>query len=196
MSNLQLKNKLEDYISISTLNDFIFCPYSIYLHNVYMDVDDDVYYATPQNKGKIAHEGIDKKTYSHRKNDILSLPIYSDELGVMGKIDLYKQDEKLLIERKYQLKQIYRGQLYQLWAQYFCLIEMGDKVEKIAFYEISTNKMYNIDIPTLENKIELKNFICQFKSYNPSVQINVNINKCMHCIYCNLCDKIDVENVY
>ena len=30
----------EDYISISTLNDFIFCPYSIYLHNVYMDADE------------------------------------------------------------------------------------------------------------------------------------------------------------
>ncbi len=30
----------EDYISISTLNDFIFCPYSIYLHNVYMESDE------------------------------------------------------------------------------------------------------------------------------------------------------------
>lgn len=29
---------MENYISISTLNDFIFCPYSIYLHNVYMNV--------------------------------------------------------------------------------------------------------------------------------------------------------------
>lgn len=29
-----------DYISISTLNDFIFCPYSIYLHNVYMETDE------------------------------------------------------------------------------------------------------------------------------------------------------------
>ena len=31
---------MEDYISISTLNDFIFCPYSIYLHNVYMETDE------------------------------------------------------------------------------------------------------------------------------------------------------------
>lgn len=29
---------IDNYISISTLNDFIFCPYSIYLHNVYMNV--------------------------------------------------------------------------------------------------------------------------------------------------------------
>ena len=32
----------EGYISISTLNDFIFCPYSIYLHHVYMDTDTDI----------------------------------------------------------------------------------------------------------------------------------------------------------
>ena len=31
---------MDDYIAISTLNDFIFCPYSIYLHNVYMDADE------------------------------------------------------------------------------------------------------------------------------------------------------------
>ena len=47
---------MEDYISISTLNDFIFCPYSIYLHNVYMDTDEELYHATPQTKGRIAHE--------------------------------------------------------------------------------------------------------------------------------------------
>jgi CRISPR-associated protein Cas4 len=44
----------EDYISISTLNDFIFCPYSIYLHNVYMEADEGLYHATPQTQGRIA----------------------------------------------------------------------------------------------------------------------------------------------
>lgn len=44
-----------DYINISTLNDFIFCPYSIYLHNVYMETDETMYHATPQTRGKIAH---------------------------------------------------------------------------------------------------------------------------------------------
>lgn len=32
---------MPDLIPISTLNDFIFCPYSIYLHNVYMETDED-----------------------------------------------------------------------------------------------------------------------------------------------------------
>lgn len=51
----------EDYISISTLNDFIFCPYSIYLHNVYENTDESLFHATPQTQGRIAHETVDEK---------------------------------------------------------------------------------------------------------------------------------------
>lgn len=53
-----------DYIPLSTLNDFIFCPYSIYLHSVYMEADEDIYKALPQTKGTIAQQGIDMKKIS------------------------------------------------------------------------------------------------------------------------------------
>lgn len=187
---------MEDYISISTLNDFIFCPYSIYLHNVYMGGEDELVHATPQTQGKAAHTTIDEKTYSSRKNEITSLSVYSNELGVIGKIDLYKGNEKLLIERKYQLNTIYQGQIYQLWAQYFCMIEMGYEIQNLSFYAISTNKMFPINIPSDNDKKELQSFISRFRDYDPSKDIKVNINKCTHCIYCNLCDKIETENVY
>ena len=127
---------VDDYISISTLNDFIFCPYSIYLHNVYMDTDEGLYHAKPQLRGKIAHESVDKKTASNRKEELLSLPVYSKRYKLMGKVDVYRLHEKKVIERKYRLKQIFQGQIYQLWAQYFCLTEMGYVVELLAFYEI------------------------------------------------------------
>lgn len=187
---------MEDYILISTLNDFIFCPYSIYLHNIYMGGDEDLVHATPQKQGRAAHETLDEKKYSARKDDITAMGVFSNELGLMGKIDLYKQSEKTLIERKYQLKSIYQGQIYQLWAQYFCLIEMGYVVEKIAFYETSVNKTHPLETPTEANKNELKGFIARFRNYNPANQIHVNPNKCAHCIYCNLCDKTMTENVY
>ncbi|MEG1539913.1 MAG: type V CRISPR-associated protein Cas4 [Muribaculaceae bacterium] len=188
---------MEEYITISTLNDFIFCPYSIYLHNVYMEADEDLYHAVPQTQGKNAHAAIDNKRYSTCKDDILSLPIYSEELGIMGKIDIYKTDKELLIERKYELRTIYQGQIYQLWAQYFCMIEMGYKISKIAFYEISTNTMKPINIPSETEKQELIDFIICFRSFNPMTsKFNVNTNKCTHCIYCNLCDKTIFENVY
>ncbi len=161
-----------------------------------MGGDEDLVHATPQTKGKAAHEAIDEKKYSSRKDEITSLSVYSNELGVIGKIDLYKGKEKILIERKYQLNNIYQGQIYQLWAQYFCMKEMGYDIEKLAFYAISTNKIFPINIPTIENKKELQNFIIRFKQYDPKQNIQINKNKCIHCIYCNLCDKTDTENVY
>jgi len=188
---------MDDYISIALLNDFIFCPYSIYLHNVYMEEDETLYKATPQIRGTIAHEGIDKKTGSTKKSDIMSLSVYSDSLRLKGKIDLYRKDKKQLIERKYQLKNIFRGQIYQLWAQYFCMVEMGVEVDYIGFYEISTNKNIKIELPSTLDRKELLNFIEKFRAYSPlEDNITVNTNKCQHCIYCNLCDKAIVDNVY
>ena len=187
---------MDDYISISTLNDFIFCPYSIYLHNVYMDTDEGLYHAKPQTNGRIAHETIDNKTASNRKDDLLSLPVYSTQYKLMGKVDVYRKKEKLLIERKYQLKQIFQGQIYQLWAQYFCLLEMGYEVERMAFYEISTNKMISVSLPDERGVAQFAAFIDSFHRFNPADTIHVNHNKCRHCIYCNLCDKTEEENVY
>lgn len=188
---------MTDYIPLSTLNDFIFCPYSIYLHSVYMEAAEDLYKATPQTRGTIAHEGVDQKKSSTRKTDIMSLPVYSDEFGISGKIDIYKQDRKLLIERKNNLKRIFRGQIYQLWGQYFCMKEMGFEVEHLAFYEISTNKMIDVDLPEEEGREEFLGFIRKFKEYDPlTTTFCINPNKCVHCIYCNLCDKTDSDNVY
>ena len=186
-----------DYIPLSTLNDYIFCPYSIYLHSVYMESDEDLFKAKPQIEGTIVHQATDRKTSSTRKEDIMSLPVFSDEFGISGKIDVFKQDKHLLIERKNNLKQIFRGQIYQLWGQYFCMTEMGYDVRKLAFYEISTNKMIAVELPGESGRKELMEFIERFKNYNPlHSYIKTNPNKCAHCIYCNLCDKTDSDNVY
>lgn len=178
------------------LNDYIFCPYSIYLHNVYMNTDESLYHATPQINGRIAHQSVDQKQATTAKDCIMALSVYSETFGVIGKIDLYRKSTKTLVERKYQLKQIYRGQIYQLWMQYYCMLEMGYEIEKIAFYETSRNKTYNIPLPQEQERQELLTFIDSFRNYNPQNSITVNPNKCRHCIYCNLCDKTTLENVY
>lgn len=187
---------MENWVAISLLSDFSFCPYSVYLHNVYKDTDKGIYQALPQVRGTMAHESVDNKTSSTLKTELQALPIISDQLGVMGKIDIYRTDEKLLIERKYRLKQVYRGRLYQLWAQYYCMLEMGYEVEKLAFYEISTNTTMPISLPSEDDKQELMDIIEEFKNYDPMAPLTTNVNKCRHCIYCNLCDKTDTENVY
>ncbi len=187
---------MENYIPISNLNDFVFCPYSIYLHNVYMDADEGLYHATPQTRGRISHEATDGKKASNRADDLQSLPVVSEKYGLMGKIDIYRGREKKLIERKYQLKNIYQGQLYQLWAQYLCMQEMGYSVLAIAFYEISTNKTIPIPLPDASQIAEFEAMLHRFRSYDPLEPIVTNPNKCRHCIYCNICDKTDEENVY
>lgn len=186
---------MEDLISISTLNDFIFCPYSIYLHNVYMETDEIVYHALPQVAGRNAHENIDHKKLQNQYI-IETLPVISHELGVYGKIDILKTNEHQLIERKLNLKQIFQGQIYQLWAQYYCLIEMGFIVSSMAFYEISTKKLTPINIPSSGDKKQLMSFIIKYRNFNPRHFMMQNANKCRHCIYANICDKTSIENVY
>ena len=186
----------EDYISISSLNDFIFCPYSIYLHNVYENTDESLFHAIPQTQGRIAHEIVDDKKSSTRKDVLQALPVYSAKYGLLGKIDVYKTKEKYLIERKYQLKIIFQGQIYQLWAQMFCLQEMGYEVERVAFYEISTKRTIPIDLPSSEDILRFEQFLESFRNYDPTLPFIPNLNKCRHCIYCNLCDKTTEDNVY
>ncbi len=187
---------MEEYISLSQLNDYIFCPYSIYLHNVYMGTDESLYHATPQTMGKVSHSVIEAKKASNLASDLISMSVASEEYHLYGKIDIYKGREKRLIERKYMLKQIYQGQIYQLWGQYLCMTEMGYNVESLAFYEISTNKMISVEIPDDSDLSAFKEFLRKFKSFNPEEPISVNMNKCAHCIYCSLCDKTTSENVY
>lgn len=162
-----------------------------------MESDEDTYKAVPQLSGSNAHRSTDSRSASTRKEDIMSLPVYSDELGIAGTIDIFKGKESLLIERKNNLKQIFRGQIYQLWAQYFCMLEMGYTIKNIAFYEISTNKMFYQALPMEKDKQELELFIKSFRAFKPDhTHFVVNLNKCRHCIYCNLCDKTIEDNVY
>jgi CRISPR-associated protein Cas4 len=158
---------------------------------VYEGGAEELYHATPQTRGKAAHTTIDEKKYSTLKSEIVGLSVYSDELGIAGKIDIYKAKEKLLIERKYQLKTIYQGQIYQLWAEYFCMKEMGYDIEKLAFYAISNNQMFPVELPSDDDKQEMMRFIEIFKMYNPEEDIITNENKCNNCIYNSLCDKTE-----
>lgn len=56
----------EEIITLSQLNDFIFCPISIYFHNMYGEADSRTFQQTNQVKGKLAHESIDDGGYSTR----------------------------------------------------------------------------------------------------------------------------------
>lgn len=120
---------MDDIISISNLNDFIFCPASIYFHKLYGSQDNLTYQSSYQINGSKAHESVDNSSYSTKKSIITALDVYSDKYKLSGKIDIYDMEKQLLIERKKHISKIYDGYVFQLYAQYYALTEMGYAVQ-------------------------------------------------------------------
>lgn len=180
---------MEPYLIITELNDFVFCPKSIYFHKLYGKYEDRTYKQKPQIVGTINHETIEKGTYSTSKRYIQGLEIFSEKYRLCGKIDLYDRDTKTLIERKTRIKTIYDGYKYQLWAQYFCLQEMGYEVKKLVFRSLEDNKNHALSIPSQKDIVEFETVLQAIRSFDPSdPNFSQNPEKCKNCIYSNLCD--------
>ncbi len=172
------------------MNDFIFCPMSLYFHSFYENYDQKMYHRKPQTIGKINHENIDGGKYSTAKKYLQGLPIYSSKYNLMGKIDIYDADKKYLIERKYKVKKIYDGYVLQIYAQFFCLEEMGYAVEKMFIHSLSDNKRYEIKKPSGKDEFEFGKIIQKMTHFDLlNFNRNANPNKCANCVYCELCNR-------
>lgn len=190
---------METFLPITYLNDFVFCPYSIYLHQVFDNNAEDLYSASPQQRGRIAHSDIDEfdvPTKPDEEKTLKGIYVISMKLGIYGKIDTYYTEEKKLVESKYQIQTLYRGYYYQLWSQYFALTEMGHPVHSLYFYSIRDRRCFDVPIPTEKDFQELKAHIRQIAWFNFEGFTQANFQKCMHCIYTSLCDKTQQEHVY
>lgn len=180
---------METFVQISKINDFIFCPKSIYLHSVYESFEEGCYHETPQKIGKIAHESIDNSYYSSRSNVLQGIAVFSEKLGLCGKIDIFDITKGELVERKFKIKQIFDGYKYQLYAQMFALLEMGYSVKSIFLHSLSDNKRYKIEFP---DKRELASFLVliqEIREFNLS-NFRADLQdegKCLGCIYKPLC---------
>ncbi len=100
---------METFMPITYLNDFVFCPYSIYLHQVFDNNSEDLYSANPQQIGKSAHVDIDSFEKNEKPETLKGIYVISNKLGVYGKIDTYSVNNKKLIESKYEIKTLYQG---------------------------------------------------------------------------------------
>lgn len=183
---------MENYITLSHLNDFIFCPRSIYFHQLYATFSDQTYRQKPQLAGEEAHKTIDTNTYSSRKSIMMGTEVYSEKYNIVGKIDVFDTNSGVLTERKREIKNIYDGYVFQVFAQYFALIEMGYNVNKIVIHDLIHNKNYLIPLPTENNEMFLKfeKLISEIQNFDLIDSIfSPNIEKCKNCIYNQLCDK-------
>jgi len=163
---------MEDYIQISKINDFLYSPASLYLHSTYEDFSGKIYKQTAQIKGELNHKNIDDKKYSSKKSIMSGEFVYSEKYKVMGKIDIYDKDNGYLIERKTKIKKMYQGYIYQLYAQFFCLKEMGEGVKKMFLHSLEDNKRYYIDIPNNNEEREFLRLIEKIRKFNPKDLLN------------------------
>lgn len=179
---------MEDYIQISKLNDFIFCPKSIYFHGVFESFSEKTYHDTPQIVGKIKHEIIENGEYSSLKRYLQGMEVYSEKYGLCGKIDIFDIKKGFLIERKYKIKKIYDGYRYQLYAQAFCLQELGYNVRGLYIHSLADNKRYKIDLPDTKEIATFEKLIVEMRHFDMAdPNFTPNENKCAMCIYKPLC---------
>jgi len=184
---------MESYIQITQLNDFMFCPRSIYYHGVYaQSYSVESYQQTPQKIGKSAHEAIDNGTYSTSKNILCGLTVWSEKYSLLGCIDTFDKNSGVLTERKYSVTNIWPGFRYQLYAQMFALEEMGYSVKALRLYSKKDNKMYNVDLPSNSEIEEFEKIIRELKNFSFENEFMQNPEKCKQCIYSTLCDKCTV----
>lgn len=182
---------MDDCIIISNLNDFIFCPASIYFHNLYGSQDTMTYQNSSQINGTSAHEAVDSGRYSAAKHIITALEVYSEKYNLVGKIDIYDANTKTLIERKRQIKTIYDGYIFQIYAQYFAMCEMGYEVRKLQFYSMVDNKTYPVKLPDESDEMmrKFEKTVEDIRSFSMDNFVQDNIEKCRKCIYEPSCDR-------
>ncbi len=179
---------MEPYLMITQINDFLFCPYSIYYHDILRNsAGEDIYHETVQKKGLAAHRSIDEGTYSSRAGVITGMAVYCAEFGLMGRIDIFDTAAGLLTERKYSVTAVYTGIRYQLYAQYFALTEMGYTVTALRLHSVKDNKNYPVALPGEKDKAAFCALINEIRAFTPETSFAAKPARCGRCIYHALC---------
>lgn len=180
---------METYLQITQINDFIFCPRSIFFHNLFRDnFNSDTYRDVPQKTGLAAHAAIDSQRYSDRKNILQGVFVYSEKYDLLGRIDIFNTDTGELTERKYSITRVYDGFRYQLYAQLFAMTEMGYTVKSMKLHSSKDNKNYVIAMPTENDILEFESVLLQIRNHSLDTPFLPNPAKCAHCNYRELCD--------
>lgn len=188
---------METYLMITQINDFIFCPRSLYFHDIYRNTTaDDVCYQTPQLVGRAAHETLDQGTYSTRKDILTGTMVYSQQYRLLGRIDMLDLRSGLLVERKYSITAVYDGFRYQLYAQYFALKEMGYGLRAMRLHSLKDNRNYEVPLPLPEDIRAFETILDDINTYRLDIPFSPNLKKCMRCIYASLCDMCPIQEEF
>ena len=98
---------------------------------------------------------------------------------------------RTLVERKKKIKTVYDGYIFQLYGQYFSMIEMGYKVDRLELYSMDDNKKYKVLLPEDDSEMLLKfeKVIEDINAFDIEKFSQRNRDKCLNCIYEPACDR-------
>jgi len=180
---------METYLSITQINDFMFCPRSLLFHDfLRSNFSPDKFRETPQIQGLASHAAIDSAVYSTRSDVLQGSMVYSSKYKLLGRIDLFFVKSGLLRERKYSITAVYDGFRYQLYAQYFALREIGYAVRRMELYSSKDNRKYPVDLPDKTEIYEFERILESIRAYDPGHDTSPpNLVKCRHCNYREIC---------
>lgn len=187
---------MEFPINASYINDFLFCPYSIMIHGMYEDMPKSVYQSDSQILGTYSHNE-NKTDFKFKQNNfdiddtITEECYYSSTYNVLAIIDCYNINSKILIEKKRKIKDIYKGYIFQLYAQYYSLKDNGIEVDKLCIYSILDDEYYYIPLPEKNKQLkrEFEVVLYEIRHFQLEKFYQSNYEKCKNCIYSNLCDR-------
>ncbi len=181
---------MEHPILITWLNDYAFCPVSIYFHNLYGEKDSISYQDTQQINGTDAHKAVDGGNYSTRTSILCGISVFCEKYNLIGKIDIFNTVSGELCERKKHVTTVYDGYVFQLYGQYFSLKEIGFSVKSLTIRSLDDNKSYSVCLP--ENDFEMfgkfEKTIDEINNFDILSFKQSNRKKCERCIYEPLCD--------
>lgn len=180
---------MEPLWTMTQLNDFIFCPRSLYYSGIYKNTGSaELYHQTPQLNGKAAHKAVDEGRYSSRSNILQGNTVYCDKYKLVGRIDTFDIATGTLTERKNSITAVYDGFVFQLYAQYFALTEMGYLVRSMRLYSSKDNIVYPISIPDSRQTADFERVLQCMMDWSPESGFVANPKKCRACIYSALCE--------
>lgn len=185
---------MEELLPITNINDFLFCPRSLYFGNVFRrSLGQDGFQQVPQKVGLASHKTIDEDTYSTRKDVLSGKMVFCEKYGLLGRIDVYDCRTQTLTERKWAVSAIWEGFKMQLYAQYLALKEMGFNVKFLKLHSKKDNKTYEVALPSEEDLFRLGEIIEEMRTFDFNAPFIPNEKKCNNCIYRELCDVYSFE---
>ncbi len=178
----------DDYIQLSSLQHYVFCPRQCGLIHV-EDVWTDNMFTV---RGEILHEKVDTDTYETRGTlkTVRGLRIHSARLGIVGRCDVVEfrkgkneQEEVLPVEFKSGEPKEDISDKVQLCAQVLCLEEMlNTKITQGAFFYGKIRRRNLVEIDT-ELRIQTEEIITSVHEIVSKKQVPAAkySEKCRNC---------------